>query len=211
MPRFRKRKQNFRRSRKRFPIRRRIPRSINSLMLKRHFIAPTITCSSFQSGGISFQLSDLAAPTDITLLFQMYKICAVKIKWIPLQTVVPSVNTFYNSSASSADAYYPDIRPFRYVVDYTTISSPTMDIILQYNDMREFTPTHTKTTYFKPRIALAAYSGTLFNGYASSRGWIDSNSPDVAHYGIRYAWQFGNGQPAISPQITYYIKARYTY
>lgn len=210
MARFRKRK-NFRRTRRRFNMKRRIPRSINSVMLKRHFISPTITCSSFQAGGMSFQLSDLPGNADIVNLFQMYKICAIKVKWIPVQTMVPSVNTYYDSTTSLPVAYYPDIRPFRYVVDYTNVATPSVASLLEYNNMKEFIPTHTRSIYFKPRIAVATYSGVAFDGYANMKGWIDTASTTVEHYGIRYAWQFGNGSPAITPQVTMYIKARYTY
>jgi hypothetical protein len=41
------------------------------------------------------------------------------------------------------------------------------------------------TRQFKPRIAMAAYSGTFTSFANVADQWIDSNSNSVAHYGVK--------------------------
>jgi hypothetical protein len=46
---------------------------------------------------------------------------------------------------------------------------------------------------FKPRVALAAYGSGAFTSYANFEApWIDAASPNVTHYGVKFAMDIGN-------------------
>jgi len=42
---------------------------------------------------------------------------------------------------------------------------------------------------FRPRIAMAAYSGSVFTSFANMTNvWLDTASNSVQHYGLKVAW-----------------------
>jgi len=58
---------------------------------------------------------------------------------------------------------------------------------------------------FRPHIAVAAYSGA-FNSYKNEpAGWIDSGSPGVVHYGLKFAFN-----TTAANAITFNYFARFT-
>lgn len=60
-----------------------------------------------------------------------------------------------------------------------------------------------------PRMALAAYSGTLFNSFANiAPQWIDSASTAVKHYGVKLAASVTSSVMVFDLQIKYNISFR---
>jgi hypothetical protein len=69
-------------------------------------------------------------------------------------------------------------------IDHDDLTAVTSSVMREYPSVleTEFTQGQTRVVY--PRIALAAYTGS-FNGYMNARGYIDTASGTVQHYGLK--------------------------
>lgn len=132
----------------------------------------------------SFSLSDLPEYTYYTNIYDQYRLIGVKQKFIFGQTVALAPAEIEASQPNFANAGI-----FYFCVDYDDASSPTsVAQILNYQNSTYKHALGTYTTAFKPRVALAAYSGA-FTSYANTSGkqWMDCNSPNVEYYGSKWA------------------------
>lgn len=78
------------------------------------------------------------------------------------------------------------VTPLYCVIDYDDSASlGSVAAAESYSNCLVLPPGQSCSRLFKPRIALAAYTGA-FTGYANmSDQWIDSNSTSVQHYGVK--------------------------
>ena len=119
-------------------------------------------------GSINFLMSQVQNFTEITTLFDQYRIAQVVVQFSP--------RTF-NAN---------DLPPVFTVIDYDDSNTPSA-----LGELREYATLliNPGGTYFErvlnPKFTTAAYSGT-FTSYAVSGGWVDSASPNVEWYGIKY-------------------------
>jgi len=121
-------------------------------------------------GSIQITLNSFPGYLDFTSLFDLYRIVRVQVVFTPT-----SQNSFSG--------------PLMTVIDYDDAATPTsIGALTQYQTLQITPSGSTVDRVFTPRIAVAAYSGSAFTSYASSSlQWIDSNSPAVPHYGLKYA------------------------
>lgn len=138
---------------------------------------PNVTANQFESvGAISFALSDLANYTELTALYDQYRIMEVRVQFAPLAA------SFGESTSSSA---YPTVFT---VIDMDDDALPaSIDVLKQY-DTCQVTPNGSAfERIIHPRSALAAYSGT-FTSYAQSPygQWLDIASPGILYYGLKW-------------------------
>lgn len=171
-----------------------------------HYIKRTFSSAMFVSsttaatlGAYSFQLSDLPNYTEFTQLFDEYKICAVKVKFMPLQ-----------SETNTGTTTNYQMMPFFTVIDPDDTTAPAdLNTLFQYESLKAHFPLRPFSRYIKPRMSVGAYSGA-FSSYANVKpGWVDASSPSVQHYGLKiglaatpnvvYSWQM---------ILTYYMKFR---
>jgi len=128
-------------------------------------------------GALQFALSSADNYDSFTSCFDQYRVIQVNVK---LQTGPPSV-------ASSSNFIYT-------VLDYddaNTMSSASA--YLGYKTLKT-TPLGTfDERTLTPRVAMSAYQSTSFSGYANmGRVWIDSASPNVNYYGLKWYSYQGN-------------------
>lgn len=154
------------------------------------------------TGAASFALSDLPSYTDFTSLFDQYRICQITARFLP------GVSLF---GASTTTTDIPDLHT---AVDLDDDTAPaTVDTLRQFAT-HQVTPNQQYVErVWTPRFAVATYSGT-FTSYslAPSGQWIDSNSPGVLHYGVKWGMtpvSVASGQYLLyNVECTYVVQCR---
>lgn len=164
---------------------------------------------STYAGSISFQLADVPNASNFTQLFDQYRITAVKIEFI-----LPFIPATYKDTTVVAQAA-PTLFTASDIDDATAPAS--LNEILEKETVKchgTLCPygINKAVRWVKPAVAAALYKGT-FTGYGSKQGqWIDANSSDVAHYGLKY-WLEGIGGYSAGVNLyvytTYYMEFKY--
>lgn len=129
-------------------------------------------------GAINITFGQFGDATPATLFFDQYRIALIEINFLPRVdvNVTPSTNPgqFYS------------------VVDYDDSTVPgTVNVLQDYQNLivTEGTKHHLHT--FVPHVAVAAYAGAFTSYMNVTAPWIDVASPNVQHYGVKYAWTGG--------------------
>lgn len=148
--------------------------------------------------GIYFYLAQLSNYTEFTALFDQYKITGIRVQLLPQQNV--------NQTTSGAITT-PTIMT---CIDYNSVNIPAQSSdVLEFQNSQVTTYDQKVDRYFRPKIAVASYSGT-FASYSSVDTWVDTNSPNVQYYGFR-AWIPPVNTTAIAGwriYVTYYLSFR---
>lgn len=209
MPRRSYRKKSFRRKRKSF-MRRRVGLGTNKAGMhyfKRSYFTAfnTYDWPVIHNQGWDFFLSQLPNYTEFTNLYDQYKISRIKVKFIY------TANS-QNVTTAAAITALPNLLTVIDNNDSAALS--TSGDYCQYRSFKIRRLDKPCSVYFKPQFDIAAYSGA-FTSYAQKTGWIDSNSPNVKHYGLKFAVDpmfYGAGANVtgrIQCILTYYIKCRH--
>jgi hypothetical protein len=119
---------------------------------------------------LTFYLSLFGNSGAFQTAFDTYRILQVVIQFIP-QGGAPSTSV-----------------PIYTAIDYDDTATTALSSLLEYDTLQS----NPSGTYFQrilnPRIAVAAYAGSSFSGYAQGKAmWIDCNSPATQHYGLKVA------------------------
>lgn len=128
--------------------------------------------------GMSFQLSDLPNYTEFTNLFDQFRICSVKLKWIPSMTGVDMSNVFDHSQIN---------RFVTMAYDHNDATPPASEAeIMQYQGVRQKSHSRIWTYKVYPYVAQETYKTAITTGYSAKRMvWIDSTSPTIPHFGFK--------------------------
>jgi len=153
-------------------------------------------------GAYQVTLNGLPDYAEFTALFDQYKIELIEINFKPVYNMQNVVST--------ATAVMPRLLT---AMDYDDVTNWTSkQQAWEYETMRETNFDKEVTRRFKPKVAKALYAGT-FNGYSVEESWIDCNSPDVQHYGLKWCVTGGSsGQTALQQwavKITAYLAFKY--
>jgi hypothetical protein len=139
-------------------------------------------------GAYAIRLSDLPVSSELTTTFDDYRIMSLQFTFMPT-----------NPSAYAG--------PLLTVIDYDTSSAPSsINDVLQYKTLQktESGATHIRT--LTPRVADALYSGAFTSYGLQSQHWISTDSPNVFHYGLRWAIAGITGTGANT--VAYYVFCR---
>lgn len=147
----------------------------NSITLGTPQVAPGGTSVYDCPFTIQFRLDELENYTELTALFDQYKIVSCKIK---------VQSTFFSSTQTSTPVPFID-----YIQDHDDSTMPSISLMRQKMGV--------KTKYFgsrsnvslgvRPKAAQLLYNG-LTSGYAipnRNGTWINASNPDVPHYSIK--------------------------
>lgn len=146
------------------------------LTLSRNVSKGTIVSSAIAPvlSALQFQLSDLPNSGEFTSLFDQYRFQQVIVRFVPV------------SSQSTGNAFH--LMPLLTVIDYDDANVPsTLDILRQYGTLSivpSGTITHVRTLV--PKLSLEVYGTGIGSSFSSSRVWLDSASPSVPWYGVKY-------------------------
>lgn len=172
---------------------------------KRRGSATTITQAALTEtlGSFQFTLSSTQGNTELTTLFDSYRIAFIEVQFTPVYNMA-TVSTLANL-----------ITPNLYTaIDYDDNSAPASIAALQeFSTCKMSRFDKNQTRKFTPFAAKAIYSGT-FVAFGMERGWIDCNSPTAQWYGIKYGIEPGaTGQTNLQSwkvNFIYYIEMKFS-
>ena len=192
---------------KRVYRKRRLQNNLHSFKRTFQATAIGITGGVVSYGATSFKLTDLPNYTEFQNLYDMYRIKAVKIRWL------------FNHNNSEAGSGNPDTLPnFYSVVDYDDDNAPAnVAELLQYPRCRIRRLGNPKMSdYFKPRVSSLVYKTALTTGYAmgARNTWLDMSNADIPYFAFKYALDpVGSSSGSVGylcPVITYYFQCKGT-
>lgn len=182
--------------------RRGVPRSLVSALPQSHdykrtaYFATALTVGSTAEvyGAYSFQLSSLANASEYTVLYDMYKISAVKWTLMPRGNSAEAGTNNNNTKVLS-------------VLDMDDDDVPTsVDQLCQYESVKTTNLSRDHSRYIKPKFARMIYKTSTTTGYGVGSGWLDCNSTDIPHYGIKYCLlRTTSGTVTYDLKVTYYL------
>lgn len=152
-----------------------------------------------------FTLTDLPSFTEITNLFDQYKIHSIRLRFIPFQTNSISDPTGNGNQCLSLMHYS--------IIDYDDAQVPLasntgLQSLREYESFKEMNMFRGGREFrrkIRPHVSVPAYQAGVTTAYSNvpSR-WIDAANPDVQHYGFKGVFQ------AFAPagNVNYYIWLR---
>lgn len=146
-------------------------------------------------------LNVLPNVSEFTSLYDQYRINGIKV------TLIPRGNQSDIGTASGTVAQSVGVFS---VIDYDDISPLTsLNQALQYQNLKMTRSHQIHSRYFKPRIlnSVLANAGTgAVANAGSTRGWLDVNSGDVPHMGVKFVLQQSpNSTQTFDVKIDYYL------
>jgi len=160
-----------------------------SKIVEKTNIVTSTTGAVFRS--FAFSASECTDIAEMSAVFDQYRLDRVDIR------IVPNVTELLTSTPNLGRNY--SVIDFDDANAFTSMTDP-----LDYNNCLAWEITDPICITLRPRLALAAYAGGVFNGF-TNRGpmWIDAASPAVEHYGVKLA--FGS----MTTSITYTVTCKY--
>lgn len=144
-------------------------------LFKRHCDFGELTLSNITNTyqGYYFDLSQVPNNNEFTDLYDQYKINAVKITFLPSQTMSNSL-----SSVNNAQGY---VRFFS-AIDYNDSSAPTsIDELRQYQSCKYTTVYRKHTRYIRPKVTDRGST------YTPGNPWINTTAPTQQYFGLKVA------------------------
>lgn len=131
--------------------------------------------------GSTFSIGTLPNISDITTLFDSYKITKVTVKMYPMNPNVSTANIYRLMTA----------------VDYNDSATPTGASIREYGNMRTHMLYNDRgyiQRTFYPHVLDTIYNTSISSGFATDKPspWISTVYTNVPHYGLKL---FGEGFP----------------
>jgi len=122
-----------------------------------------------------FSLNLLDNAAAFANVWDQYRIDAVRVMIKPQNN---AINLVTNSATTLVDIYS--------VIDYDNASNLTsVAVAREYDNCCIQAPAESCVRTFKPRVALAAYTGA-FGGFANEEDmWLDCASSSIVHYGLK--------------------------
>lgn len=205
---YRKRRTFRRKSRRGYRKRRygRRRRSSGRMHCVRHCLVANWNVDDIGIGRyFSFSLDSLPSYAEFTALYDQYRINAVVLK----------IKFMQQTPSQTEQIAVPDIiQPIcHWVVDYTDVGAPgSVDVLRQFGNYRQKAMRANSPIAIKlfPRFARANYRTAVTTGYSPARGWLETASPNVPHYGVKMfvdaGWMGGTGEHTVGRMI---VEAKY--
>ncbi len=154
--------------------------------------------------GVATNTITVPSSSEISALFQEYRIDSVE------------MTMFYTNNNSSLNSPSLSLPLINVAFDPNDANSVSLAAIQQMSGVRQIQlgngADRTRTLTFKPRAAAAVYNG-LTSGYMSeNKGWINTATLDVPHYGVKVVYDPGT-TPGTSTNIgavQFYFKLNFS-
>jgi hypothetical protein len=148
-------------------------------------------------GALTFQLSDLSTATNLTTLFDKYRITEVEILFYPID----NQNNIDSTGASTIPNFYT-------AIDFDNNAAPTSIAQIERYSTCVITPGN-KPHYrrFRPRMVRPVYISGVSTGYSEGKpeDWLDCAYSGIPYYALIYAL----GITANSGICSYGVRIRY--
>lgn len=142
--------------------------------------------------GFNFSMNDVPGYTELTSLFDFYKLTGVLVR------VMPYKQTNSNSVGSTNNSYNP---PIFYAVDTNDNSAPTsVNELLEYDDHKIANVWTGFKTFVRPKFSDATS--------AARGGWVATSNPSLNWYGLKIAIPAAGSATAFYVTMTYYVKCK---
>lgn len=152
----------------------------------------TVANSVYLGVARSFALNQIPGFAELTALYDQYKICGVKIQFIPPFDNRDNLATVDSPNISSR---------FYTAIDYNDSTPPlSLDELRQYENAK-MTTVNEKHVRYIPAPKFLNNSGQNVND------WISTGNPNTAHYGIK----FGIEPTLQTGIINYLVNTEYTF
>lgn len=129
-------------------------------------------------GSVFTMLNDIINPSDITNLFDNYRI-----KWIKIRVYCTST-----TATAGGTSQLPSII---YNVDDDDVTIPTPNFLREKSGsvQRMFYPGKPVTIFWRPKVArqLNSGAGSFLGNEVATSPWINSTYPAVSHFGLKFA------------------------
>lgn len=135
-----------------------------------------VSAASAQNIQYTFQLSDLPDYTEITTLYDQYKIKAISLRFVPFQ----------NSADINPNASVVYAQPIHSVLDFTdTTNLATLNDYMEYSTYKMTKGLRDHRRYLYPKqIVYALDEGASVLADVQNK-WLRSESPGVDHLGVK--------------------------
>lgn len=212
---YRRKRRPMRRPRKTFRKRsvmtRKLRQTNNQINIKQtatdsqSITAPNLV-STATSSQMQFALNRVPRYTQLKQLFDRYKINGINVKF----TLNEALN---NGSQNNLSLVYRRDYDGHSVTDTSTTAT-----LLASNNTTKITfgpNRNSHSVFLKPRWLTPVYTGAAqpFGFNSGSRGWLDTNSPNILHYGLEWGWYNSTSTLSSTPlniqiTVTYYLSLK---
>lgn len=152
----------------------------------------------------TFQLSDLPNYTNLTSVWDEYRITNVRYIFYPVTetALIDGITAGLTVSVLAPPSLIT-------AADFTDAVVPTESVLLNHEDLVFRGPmSHLITFDVKPVVLGALFQGA-FTGYGrEDNQWIEANSQSVSHYGMKYGVHRGSNPSSVP--FPYQIYCTYT-
>lgn len=167
-----------------------------------HSFVRTFNAGSAAAGGGegAYTINSLPSATEITNLFDQYRIRGFKLTWVPTQSVL--------EMGTAAQA----IPRLTYVIDQDGGGGSPINEneLLEYGNAKIVNLDKPYSVFYRPRALLYAGASGGFNTLAPRDAWIDMNSASLPHYGIRTWMSTIPSNMTITLYVRIYFECKYT-
>jgi hypothetical protein len=169
-----------------------VTRTIKTFQLTN--VVTSTTVNTFRS--YSFSVSSLSDITEMSGVFDQYRLCFVEVKFIP--NITEAISSTPLSGLNYTVIDLDDANAF------TSFSDA-----LDYNSLGVWKPLETIQVAFKPRMAIAAYGASVFGSFTNSEPkWIDAASTTVEHYGLKTVFGSTTSSVTYVPIVRLHVEWR---
>lgn len=139
-------------------------------------------------GSLSFKLSDVPSFAEFTAMYRQFKICAVKVQFIPISNVT------YSTSIGTEPWSYNYYR-FLSVIDYTSSgSTASLNELRQYSNCKVSANNriHKRFLYPKALVVMdedSASGSTTSYANPQNTPWIGTQADACQFFGIKYGFE----------------------
>lgn len=131
--------------------------------------------------GYSFSLGGLPSYSQLTAVWQEYRILEAELIIMPSKTV----NTAYYDSGISAQLQSTVPSCFLAYDPTDDTAATSISELFQYSNCREYLLDKTVKVRCTPMFSAEVYEGPVSTGYQPSTGWLSTADPGVPHYGFK--------------------------
>lgn len=151
--------------------------------------------------GINFRLNQIPNYTELTSLYDEYRIDKVVVEFHPRASALTTPAAA--PAAGNVNQSFSNIQPFLTVIDYDDSTPPgSRNDLVQYSNLLVSHYGQKVTRTFVPHVAVPVFRTGVSSGYGSKpKQWIDCANDDVPHYGLK--WAFNQDTAAGADTVVY--------
>lgn len=143
-----------------------------------------------------FKLNQLPGYTEVTSMYDQYRITQVDVIYEPASRAGPSTAT------GTAGAPHLLVR-----VNFDGGNSASYDQMREYDNTRVYSAYQRWEHRFTPKISMMAYNGATSTGYSVAQGspWVSTSNADVEYYGLQFAFPQVTGTTQFGGTLLFHV------